>query len=251
MVLTLLLFRIHWALWLRPDAGRVRDLRFLVGLWHGRGMFGAATTLVAESVPGNFRSMALVCSNPSRRAATMNRFAAQDTQPFRPGQTNFLFGYSGWRIIFFVGVLPALLVIPIPYFLREPRRGRKSRKDPKGQGWAEAHRLDFRICSVIPRWPQEPAGRSRPGPGGHGRTLGIGFFSPELISHGTEGRVPDRHRHGCARLRTALQDGRILRGMMTFTPGGHVYRPAAGLCRLVHPLPDHDHLRVQQSEIRH
>jgi MFS family permease len=81
--------------------------RFLVGLGVG-GMFGAATTLVAESVPGRFRSLAL--GSLQALSATGNIIGSLITLQIRPGAENFWGDYSGWRILFFVGILPALLV---------------------------------------------------------------------------------------------------------------------------------------------
>jgi len=98
--------------------------RFLVGLGVG-GMFGAATTLVAESVPGNFRSMAL--GSLQALSATGNIIGSLISFWIQPGAVDFLGGYSGWRVLFFVGILPALLVIPIVTVLREPEAWKQAK----------------------------------------------------------------------------------------------------------------------------
>ena len=91
--------------------------RFLVGLGVG-GMFAAATTLVAESVPGRVRSVAL--GSLQALSATGNIIGSLITIQIQPGATNLWGHYSGWRVLFFVGILPALLVVPVIFILREP-----------------------------------------------------------------------------------------------------------------------------------
>jgi MFS family permease len=187
--------------------------RFLVGLGMG-GMFGAATTLVAESVPGNFRSMALgVLQSLS---ACGNIIGSLLSTQIRPGQADFLFGYSGWRIIFFVGVLPALLVIPILTFLREPPAWKEAKERSKGAG---GERRDIGSIPDLfrhPRWRKNLLVGLGLGLAGMAGLWGIGFFSPELISMALKGEsqvVIDTVRgYG-----TALQDVGSLLGMMTFT----------------------------------
>ena len=89
--------------------------RFLAGLGIG-GMFGAATTLVAESVPAAFRATALGALQAL--SATGNILGSLTTCGFRPERS--WPGSRGWRVLFFVGVLPALLVVPTMFVLREP-----------------------------------------------------------------------------------------------------------------------------------
>ena len=81
--------------------------RFLVGLGVG-GMFGAATTLVAESVPGQFRALAL--GSLQALSAMGNILGSLISLQIRPGAENFLGDFSGWRVLFFVGILPSILV---------------------------------------------------------------------------------------------------------------------------------------------
>src|SRR3954465_14770936 len=91
--------------------------RFLVGLGIG-GMFGAATTLVAESVPGQFRAVAL--GSLQALSALGNIIGSVVSLAIPPGAQNFLGGFSGWRVLFFVGILPSLMVVPIIFALKEP-----------------------------------------------------------------------------------------------------------------------------------
>ena len=65
--------------------------RFLVGLGIG-GMFGAATTLVAESVPGQFRAVAL--GSLQALSALGNIIGSLVSLAIPPGAPNFIGGFS-------------------------------------------------------------------------------------------------------------------------------------------------------------
>src|SRR3954470_5222113 len=80
--------------------------RFLGGLGIG-GMFGAATTLVAESVPRNIRSLALGVMQAL--SAFGNISGSLLSTWIRPGQADWFHGYAGWRFIFFAGAAPVIL----------------------------------------------------------------------------------------------------------------------------------------------
>ena len=91
--------------------------RFLTGLGIG-GMFGAATTLVAESVPSQFRAVAL--GSLQALSATGNIIGSLVSLKIPPGAQNYFQDFSGWRVLFFMGILPSLLVVPILFVLKEP-----------------------------------------------------------------------------------------------------------------------------------
>jgi MFS family permease len=186
--------------------------RFLVGLGVG-GMFGAATALVAESVPSNFRAVALGALQAL--SAIGNIIGSLVSLQVPPGAAAFAGDYSGWRVLFFIGVLPALLVAPIVFFLREP------------ESWVQAHARAVqgehgtRIGSPLelfrdPRWRRNTIVGIFLGVSGMIGLWGIGFFSPELISTALAGEpqpVVDRVR-GWG---TALQDVGAFLGMTAFT----------------------------------
>ncbi|HQO34924.1 MAG TPA: MFS transporter [bacterium] len=153
--------------------------RFLVGLGVG-GMFGAATTLVAESVPSGFRSMAL--GSLQALSAMGNMTGSWIAYNIPPSADQFLLGFSGWRILFFVGILPALLVIPIVTILREPEAW-KRKKAEMAQGGAVSKQLGspFDLFKE-PRWRRNTIVGLLLGVSGMIGLWGIGFFSPELIT---------------------------------------------------------------------
>ncbi|MBN2327252.1 MAG: MFS transporter [Candidatus Omnitrophica bacterium] len=187
--------------------------RFLVGLGVG-GMFGSATALVAESVPGNFRSIAL--GSLQALSACGNIIGSLISTRIQPSQQDFLFGMSGWRIIFFVGILPALLVIPIVFVLKEPEVWKEAKRKSKEATDGSKHVGSIPDLFRDKRWRRNTIVGVCLGLSGMAGLWGIGFFSPELISTALEGsdqKVIDTVRgYG-----TALQDVGSLLGMITFT----------------------------------
>src|ERR1051326_1497544 len=91
--------------------------RFLFGLGVG-GMFGSATTLVAESVPKHFRTFAL--GSMQALSAFGNMLASALSLKIIPGQENFWGQYSGWQVLAFVSVCPVIMVVPMVLILKEP-----------------------------------------------------------------------------------------------------------------------------------
>src|SRR5436853_138528 len=81
--------------------------RFLGGLGIG-GMFGAATTLVAESMPARFRAVALGIMQSLSAFGNIGA-SLMSAWWIPPGQANFYHGYSGWRFIFLAGAAPVIL----------------------------------------------------------------------------------------------------------------------------------------------
>jgi MFS family permease len=187
--------------------------RFLVGLGIG-GMFGAATTLVAESVPGQFRAVAL--GSLQALSALGNIIGSVVSLAIPPGAQNFLGSFSGWRVLFFVGILPSLMVVPIIFALKEPDSWLKAKAAAAAGALPRGN-----IGSPVelfrdPRWRRNTIVGLFLGVSGMIGLWGIGFFSPELISTALKGApqdVVDRVRG----LGTAFQDIGSFFGMVTFT----------------------------------
>jgi len=186
--------------------------RFLVGLGVG-GMFGAATTLVAESVPGHFRSVALGVLQAL--SAVGNIIGSIISVQIQPGATNMLWGYSGWRLLFFVGILPALLVIPITLFLREPEPWRRAKEDA-ARGITKGNVGSIAELFRTPRWRKNCVIGLLLGVAGMIGLWGIGFFSPELVSSALAG-APQQTIDTVRGWGTALQDVGSFLGMLAFT----------------------------------
>lgn len=101
--------------------------RFLTGLGVG-GVFGLAVSLIAESLPDASRTGALgmlqVLSTIGNVIAGLLNSVIdwlQSAKYIQPG--------TGWRYMFLVGAIPALLVIATAKFLREPERWLKAKEE--------------------------------------------------------------------------------------------------------------------------
>lgn len=152
--------------------------RFLVGLGVG-GMFGAATTLVAESVPGRFRTVAL--GSLQALSAVGNMLGATLSLGINPGQEDFLGNFPGWRVLFFVGIVPAALVVPIMFILKEPEPWKKAKAEAANR--SGGHKVgSMGDLFRHPRWRRSTLVGICLGLSGMVGLWGIGFFSPELIS---------------------------------------------------------------------
>jgi MFS family permease len=151
--------------------------RFLVGLGVG-GMFGAATTLVAESVPTHFRTVAL--GSMQAVSALGNMLASALSLVIIPGQENFWGRFSGWQVLFLVGVFPAVLAVPMLLMLKEPEQWRRAKEAVRtGTGKPVGSMGDlFRH----PRWRRNTLVGICLGLAGMVGLWGIAFFSPELIT---------------------------------------------------------------------
>jgi hypothetical protein len=142
-------------------------------------MFGAATTLVAESVPAHFRTMAL--GTMQSVSALGNMLASALSLQIPPGKENFWGHHSGWQVLSFASVAPILLAIPIVFFLKEPAPWRKAKAEAaqKGRGRSVGSLSEL---FGLPRWRHNLLVGICLGVAGMVGLWGIAFFSPELIT---------------------------------------------------------------------
>src|ERR1017187_5043778 len=179
MVSTLLAYTVFSGLsGFAHTGGEVLVFRFLFGLGVG-GMFGAATTLVAESVPRRFRTTAL--GSMQALSACGNMVASGLSLKIIPGLENFWGHYSGWQVLSFVSVFPALLAVPMLLILKEPLPWIKAKAEAVTGGSAKA------VGSIAdlfrqPRWRRSTLVGICLGVAGMVGLWGIAFFSPELIT---------------------------------------------------------------------
>jgi len=193
--------------------------RFLVGLGVG-GMFGAATTLVAESVPHRVRTLALGVLQALSATGNIagGLLAAYVVQP---GALNVWGSYSGWRVLFFVGVVPAILVVPMMIFLREPDAWRHAKAEARLGKNAKQVGSFFDLMANS-RWRHHAIIGLLLGVSGMIGLWGIGFFSPELVTTALKGEpqaIVDRVRGSGF----VLQNVGAFLGMLAFTFAASYY----------------------------
>jgi MFS family permease len=187
--------------------------RFLGGLGIG-GMFGAATTLVAESVPGRVRSLAL--GFMQTLSALGNITGSLLSLGIPPGKADFFHGYAGWRFIFFAGALPVVLAAPIALLLREPQPWLEAKRKATESGDPGKHIGSIFDLFRHPRWRRQALVGISLGLAGMAGLWGIGFFSPELISTALKGE-PQRVVDIVRAYGLTFQDVGAFLGMLSFT----------------------------------
>lgn len=203
--------------------------RFLVGLGVG-GMFGAATTLVAESVPGRMRAVAL--GSLQALSACGNMMGSFISLYIQPGAENFWGNLSGWRVLFFVGILPSLLAVPIIFILREPEPWKQARAAARS-GAAHKQVGSVKELFTNPRWRRSSIVGLLLGVSGMIGLWGIGFFSPELISTALKD-APQKTVDTVRAWGTLFQDAGAFAGMVAFTfVASWLSRRLAFLCAFV------------------
>jgi MFS family permease len=113
--------------------------RFVTGLGVG-GVFGLAVSLIAETVPDTARTGALgmlqvLSTIGNLSAGAFNSLFSNLQKP----EVGVIAPGTGWRWMFLVGALPALLVVFTGWFLREPEpwlRAKAEGRLPKGSIFA-------------------------------------------------------------------------------------------------------------------
>jgi MFS family permease len=158
--------------------------RFLFGLGVG-GMFGAATTLVAESVPQRARTVALGLMQSLSGGGTMLGSAL--SLGIIPGQENFWGHFSGWQVLCFAGVGPAILAAPMGLILKEPEAWKRAKALAATQGRAKSVG-SMADLFTHPRWRKGMLVGVCLGVAGMAGLWGIAFFSPELITTALKNR---------------------------------------------------------------
>jgi len=158
--------------------------RFLFGLGVG-GMFGAATTLVAESVPRRFRTLAL--GSMQALSACGNMLASGLSLKITPGLEGFWGNYSGWQVLSFVSVFPAVLAVPMLLVLKEPQAWKRAKAEA---ATGVSGKTVGSIADLFrhPRWRRSTFVGICLGVAGMVGLWGIAFFSPELISTALKNR---------------------------------------------------------------
>jgi MFS family permease len=192
--------------------------RFLMGCGIG-GAFATAATLIAETMPPHARATALGIFQALSAAGNIaGSFIARFI--VSPDLNTNLFGLlsgdgiSGWRVLFMIGVLPAILVVLIMRSVEEPEAWKEARK--KAADNPERPLGDLKSLFGMPRWRRNTLiGVSLSVVGVIG-LWGVGFYSPELIGEALKD-MPVQEQSNVKAMGTLLQDVGALLGMLAFT----------------------------------
>ncbi|MCS7016025.1 MAG: MFS transporter [Gemmatales bacterium] len=155
--------------------------RFLTGMGVG-GEFAAGVALVAEVMPARARPFALgllqaLSAVGNMLAAVIYRLI------FGLAPEEGLAGLTAWRLVFLVGILPALLVVVIRWRLREPESWLRAQEALARREQTEAAKQlgDLREMFADPRWRYHTFIGVALAFCGVVGLWGIGFWTPELV----------------------------------------------------------------------
>ncbi|HSW44888.1 MAG TPA: MFS transporter [Phycisphaerae bacterium] len=158
--------------------------RFLMGCGIG-GAFAASATLIAETMPDHSRSTCLGLFSALSVLGNMLGLAI-GSQVFGPTTLYFVGtfgsqGIPGWRLAFFVGALPALLIVLVLRTLRESEQWQQARKTASEN--LERQLGDLRSMFGDRRWRTNTIVAVCMATAGIVGVWGVAFWSPELINH--------------------------------------------------------------------
>lgn len=156
--------------------------RFLTGLGVG-GEFAVGVALVAETMTDRARPFALgllqaLSAIGNMMAAVIYIFLGKMEESGAIG--------TAWRATFLIGVIPALLVVPIFLWLKEPEKWKEAvarRKAEREQGLEQPGAAfgSFAELFGVPRWRRNTIVGMLLAFSGVVGLWGIGFFSPDLM----------------------------------------------------------------------
>lgn len=204
--------------------------RFLTGLGIG-GAFAAAVTLIAEVVPSRARPH---CLGLLQAFSAIGNIAGSLlgglilSQKFPMDWSVLQDGHlHGWRLLFLIGTLPALLVVVVMLYIREPDSWLAAR-DAARKGIAAGKSTGLGDWSELvsdPRWRKNLIVGVLLVTAGAAGLWGIGFWTPELIGDvlaksadaAQSAELNKAHEVAVRSRATALQDVGAFLGMIAFT----------------------------------
>ncbi|MDR3618344.1 MAG: MFS transporter [Paludisphaera borealis] len=149
--------------------------RFLCGMGIG-GEYAAGVALVAEAMPALARPFAL---GLVQAGSSVGAIIGSGLSLFIGPQSKF-YGYSGWRVLFFFGVIPSLLVLLIRIRVKEPDRWLRAREESRTEG-VEKQLGDVRAIFRDPILRRRTMIGMTLGMVGQIGLWSIGLFTPELV----------------------------------------------------------------------
>jgi MFS family permease len=192
--------------------------RFITGMGVG-GEFAAGVALVAEVMPARSRPYAL---GLLQALSAVGNVTAAMISILLPPQME-VNGIAGWRALFLVGILPALLVVFIFRWLKEPESWLEARKQQATRPMGDVRDL-FRER----RWRHHTLVGVTLATAGVMGLWGIGFWTPELIRNNVLKDLPKDTQDWYASRALLLQNLAGFFGVYAFTwLTGRVGRRAA------------------------
>jgi MFS family permease len=187
--------------------------RFITGMGVG-GEFAAGVTLVAEVMPARARPYAL--GFLQALSAVGNMMAAGISFVIPPQME--VQGVSGWRWMFMVGIVPALLVIVIRRGLKEPESWKEAkRKAASGEDDFHKQMGDIRQLFTEPRWRYNTIMGVLLATAGVMGLWGIGFWTPELVRNNVLRDLPSETQDWYASMTSLLQNFGAFFGIYGFS----------------------------------
>lgn len=197
--------------------------RFLTGLGVG-GAFAAAVTLVAEEMPDRARPHALgllqALSAVGNITGSLVGFALLPVSVHLGWNLLPDGALHGWRLMFAVGVLPAILVVLIITTIREPQAwvaARQAAREAALAGKPVTKLGSWREMWADPRWRRNTLVGVWFVLVGAVGLWAIGFWSPELIRGNVLAQATKEHQDRVSSIATALQDVGAFFGILAFT----------------------------------
>jgi len=189
--------------------------RFITGMGVG-GEFAAGVTLVAEVMPNRARPYAL---GLLQALSALGNMMAAGISFIIPPQME-INGFAGWRWMFLVGIIPALLVIFIRRGLKEPESWVKARQEAKMHAGNPADYQkqlgDIKELFTDPRWRYHTIVGVILATSGVMGLWGIGFWTPELVRNNVLRDLPKETQDFYASMTSLLQNFAAFFGVYSF-----------------------------------
>ncbi len=188
--------------------------RLLMGCGIG-GAFATAATLIAETVPTHSRAFAL---GMFQALSALGNILASFVAWTLVLPERFYFGGSiaGWRLLFFLGAIPAVLVVFIVKTIHEPEAWLAAREHAKDK--LQKQMGDISGMFTEPRWRRNTLVGMGLAVAGVVGLWGVGFWSPELINEALKNSDMSADAVGMLKAKgTLLQDVGAFFGMFAFT----------------------------------
>lgn len=189
--------------------------RFITGMGVG-GEFAAGVSLVAEVMPNRARPFAL---GLLQALSAVGNMTAAGISFVIPPQME-VEGVRGWRFMFLIGILPALLVVVIRRKLKEPESWVKAKEAmDSGARTDEMHRQlgDFKELFRDRRWRYNTIMGVSLATAGVLGLWGVGFWMPELVRNNVLKDLPKADQDWYASMAMLLQNFGAFFGIYIFS----------------------------------